>query len=85
MAECFRLMQEDTIIYSLIERAQFQRNDWVYQADGVAVPASCSRPSASNGSASDEHQGVRMNMLLKFWPSKKPGRTHSRIKLVLTC
>ncbi|GAB4815345.1 hypothetical protein N2152v2_002391 [Parachlorella kessleri] len=33
------IRQEDTIIFSLIERAQFARNDAVYQWGGVSVPA----------------------------------------------
>ena len=33
------IRQEDTIIFSLIERAQFARNDAVYRRGGVSVPA----------------------------------------------
>ncbi|KAK9814496.1 hypothetical protein WJX72_006773 [[Myrmecia] bisecta] len=32
------IRQEDTIIFSLIERAQFAANDLVYQPDGIPVP-----------------------------------------------
>ena len=31
-------MQEDTIIFSVLERAQFARNAPVYQPDAVPVP-----------------------------------------------
>ena len=32
------IRQEDTIIFGLIERAQFARNDAVYVSEGVPVP-----------------------------------------------
>ena len=32
------IRQEDTIIFSLIERSQFRRNDEIYQAGSVSVP-----------------------------------------------
>jgi hypothetical protein len=33
------IRQEDTIIFNIIERAQFARNDAVYTSEGVPVPA----------------------------------------------
>merc|ERR1712079_345172 len=32
------IRQEDSIIFSLIERAQFRRNDVVYQSEAIPVP-----------------------------------------------
>ena len=39
------IRQEDTIIFALIERAQFAHNEAVYQTDGIPVPefAACGR------------------------------------------
>lgn len=38
------IRQEDTIIFSLIERAQFAANDPVYQSGAIAVPGQCPLP-----------------------------------------
>eukprot|EP01025_Chloroclados_australasicus_P041604 TRINITY_DN4412_c0_g2_i1.p1 TRINITY_DN4412_c0_g2~~TRINITY_DN4412_c0_g2_i1.p1 ORF type:complete len:320 (+),score=27.95 TRINITY_DN4412_c0_g2_i1:63-962(+) len=38
------IRQEDTIIYSLIERAQFKSNDVTYQPGGIALPSQNGAP-----------------------------------------
>lgn len=38
------IRQEDTIIFNIIERAQFARNLPVYQPAGVPVPGAAARP-----------------------------------------
>ncbi len=32
------IRQEETIIFALVERAQFKRNEVIYRADGIAIP-----------------------------------------------
>lgn len=34
-----QIRQEDTIIFSIIERAQFKHNDVIYRPGGIPVPA----------------------------------------------
>lgn len=35
------IRQEDTIVFSFIERAQFARNEAVYTSDAIPVPGGC--------------------------------------------
>ncbi|KAK9844946.1 hypothetical protein WJX74_008988 [Apatococcus lobatus] len=75
------IRQEDTIIYSLIERGQFQRNDWVYQADGVAMPASRSASQPSTGSTPDTAPGgTSAKCSLLEWLLRETEQVHGRIR-----
>ncbi len=35
------IRQEDTIIFNIIERAQFARNDAIYRSEAISVPGGC--------------------------------------------
>lgn len=59
------IRQEDTIIFSFLERAQFARNAPVYSADAIALPC----PSCPSSSVS-----------LLEWTLRETEQTHGKIR-----
>jgi chorismate mutase len=53
------IRQEETIIFALIERAQFRHNPIVYQKGGfgnLGLPMGCSRPVVADGHHVEEEE-----------------------------
>jgi hypothetical protein len=65
------IRQEDTIIFQLIERAQYARNSPVYVSEGVPVPGG---PRCWRGPACGVWYGVGAAGCRRWWQPERPTR-----------